>query len=317
MRIAILDDLELAALASADWSSLPDVAQLVALDRHVEDREQLAGLLAGFDVVVAQRERTAFDRDLLERLPDLRLLVTTGPRNAAIDVKACEQLGITVSATTNEGSPVVEQAWALILGALRHVPEHDASMRSGAWAPRTGRGLEGRTLGLLGLGKTGTRMARIGAAMGMRVIAWSQNLSEETAAERGAERVEEDVLYAEADVLSVHLLLSGRTRGLVGERQLRLMKPDALLVNTSRGPIVEEDALLRACREGWIGGAALDVYDVEPLPADHALRHEPSILLAPHAGYVTAENYRAWFGDVVDDIAAWHAGAPIRLLTSS
>ncbi|MGE0820055.1 MAG: D-2-hydroxyacid dehydrogenase family protein [Candidatus Nanopelagicales bacterium] len=317
MRIAILDDLEKSALSSADWGVLPDVEELVVLDRHVADRDELSGLLAGFDVVVAQRERTTFDRDLLERLPDLRLLVTTGPRNAAIDVKACEQLGITVSATTNEGSPVVEQAWALILGALRHVPEHDASMRSGGWAPRTGRGLEGRTLGLLGLGKTGTRMARIGAAMGMRVIAWSTNLTAERAAERGAERVEEDVLYAESDVLSVHLLLSGRTRGLVGERQLRLMKPDALLVNTSRGPIVDEEALLRACREGWIGGAALDVYNVEPLPAEHPLRREPSILLAPHTGYVTAENYRAWFGDVVDDIAAWQAGAPVRLLTSS
>lgn len=317
MRIAILDDLEQAALASAGWAGLPDVEEIVALDRHVADREELAALLAGFDVVVAQRERTRIDRDLLERLPDLRLLVSTGPRNAAIDLKACEERGVTVCATTNEGSPVVEQAWALILGALRHVPRHDSSMRAGEWAPTTGRSLEGRTLGLLGLGKTGTRMARIGSAMGMRVIAWSQNLTDELAVERGAERVDEDRLYAESDVLSVHLLLSGRTRGLVGERQLRLMKPDSLLVNTSRGPIVDEDALLRACREGWIGGAALDVYDVEPLPADHALRGEPAILLAPHAGYVTAENYRVWFGDVVEDIAAWRAGAPIRLLTSA
>ena len=317
MRIAILDDLERAALASADWASLGDVEEIVVLDRHVSDRDELAALLAGFEVVVAQRERTGIDRDLLERLPDLRLLVSTGPRNAAIDVKACEELGITVCATTNEGMPVVEQAWALILGSLRHVTAHDASMRAGGWSPVLGRGLEGRTLGLLGLGRTGTRMARIGAAMGMRVIAWSQNLTDEVAAERGAERVEEHELYAQADELSVHLLLSGRTRGLVGEEQLRLMKPDALLVNTSRGPIVDEAALLRACREGWIAGAALDVYAEEPLPADHRLRSEPSILLAPHAGYVTAENYRVWFGDVVEDIAAWQAGAPIRLLTTA
>lgn len=317
MRIAILDDLERAALASADWGSLADVEEIVVLDRHVVDRDELAALLAGFDVVVAQRERTAFDRDLLERLPDLRLLVSTGPRNAAIDVKTCEELGILVCATTGGGTPVVEQAWALILGALRHVPAHDSSMKAGGWSPLLGRGLEGRTLGLLGLGRTGTRMARIGAAMGMRVIAWSQNLTPEAAVERGAVRVDEHELYAESDVLSVHLLLSGRTRGLVGEEQLRLMKADALLVNTSRGPIVDEAALLRACREGWIGGAALDVYADEPLPFDHPLRHEPSILLAPHAGYVTAENYRVWFGDVVEDIAAWQAGAPIRLLTSA
>ena len=250
MRIAILDDLERAALDSADWSALGEVEEIVVLDRHVDDRDELSALLAGFDVVVAQRERTAFDRDLLERLPDLRLLVSTGPRNAAIDVRSCEELGITVCATSNEGSPVVEQAWALILGSLRNVAAHDTSMRAGGWSPILGRGLEGRTLGLLGLGRTGTRMARIGAAMGMRVIAWSQNLTVEDAAERGAVRVEERELYAEADVLSVHLLLSGRTRGLVGEEQLRLMKPDAVLVNTSRGPIVDEAALLRACRDG-------------------------------------------------------------------
>ena len=315
MRIAILDDLEQAALASADWSRLHDVEEVVAFDRHVADRDDLAEALGGCDVVVVQRERTAVDRALLERLPRLRLLVTTGPRNVAIDLVACDALGVTVCATTNEGSPVVEQAWALILGSVRHVVAHDVSMRRGDWHPITGRALQGRTLGLLGLGRTGTRMARIGAAMGMRVIAWSQNLTDELAAERGAARVEKDELFAESDVLSVHLLLSGRTRGLVGERELRLMKPDALLVNTSRGPIVDEGALLTACRERWIGGAALDVYDAEPLPGDHPLRSEPSVLLAPHAGYVTAETYRTWFGDVVEDIAAWQAGTPIRVLS--
>ena len=313
MRICILDDLEGVALESADWASLESVVD--AVDRHVADPDELVALLQAYDVVVAQRERTAFPRSVLERLPDLRLLVTTGPRNAAIDVAACADLGITVCHTRPGGTPVVEHAWALILAALRDIPGHVASMRAGEWAPVAGRSLEGRTLGLVGLGKTGTRMARIGTAFGMDVVAWSENLTDDVAAERGARLVTKNELFASSDVVSVHTLLSRRTRGLVADEELRAMRRDAWLVNTSRGPIVDEAALLRACREGWIAGAAVDVFDVEPLPADHELRRLPNVLLTPHAGYVTRENFRDWFDDVVEDIAAFAAGTPVRTLT--
>ena len=314
MRICILDDVERVALASADWGSLA-ADEVVALDRHLADVDELVAVLSRFDVVVAQRERTPLPRAVLERLPALRLLVTTGVRNAAIDLTACADLGITVCNTGAGGTPVVELAWALLLAAVRDVPARDASMRAGEWQPTAGRTVEGLTLGLLGLGRTGTRMAHIAHAFGMDVVAWSENLTDEAAAAQGVRRVTKRDLFATSDAVSIHTLLSRRTRGIVGEAELRAMRPDAWLVNTSRGPVCDEDALVRACRERWIAGAALDVFETEPLPADHVLRSLPNVVLTPHVGYVTRENLRAWFGDVVEDIAAYAAGAPVRLLT--
>ena len=315
MRICILDDVERVALACADWASLTGVTELVAVDRRLSP-DELVAVLARFDVVVLQRERTAFPRALVEQLPNLRLVVTTGPRNAALDVAACTERGIVVCATRGGGTPVVELAWALLLAAWRDLPDRATSMRAGQWMSVAGRSLEGARLGLLGLGRTGSRMAAIGRAFGMDVVAWSENLTEEVAAERGARLVGRRELFEVSDAVSVHLLLSRRTRGLVGEAELRAMRRDAWLVNTSRGPIVDEAALLQACREQWIGGAALDVFDVEPLPADHELRRLPNVLLTPHVGYVTVENLREWFADVVEDIAAYRAGSPIRVLTA-
>jgi phosphoglycerate dehydrogenase-like enzyme len=314
MRIAILDDVERVALTCADWASL-GADDVVAFDRHVDDVAELAELLGGFDVVVVQRERTRIGADLLALLPDLRLVVTTGFRNAAIDVAACAAQGVVVCNTGGDASPVVEHAWALVLGALRDLPSRDASMRRGEWAPTAGRALEGRTLGLLGLGKTGARMARIGAAFDLDVIAWSQNLTPEAATDRGARRVEKDELFALSDVLSVHLMLSPRSRGLVGERELRLMRLDAWLVNSSRGPIVDERALVTALLERRIAGAALDVFDDEPLAVDHPLRSLPNTVLTPHVGYATLENYRDWYGTAVGRIAAWRDGLPEGVVT--
>ena len=315
VRICILDDVERVALDSADWASL-EADEVVALDRHVADADELVTLLAPFDVVVAQRERTPLPRAVIERLPGLRLLVTTGVRNAAIDLAACADHGITVCNTGGGGNPVVELAWALLLAAVRDVPDRVTSMRAGEWQPTAGRTVEGLVLGLLGLGRTGTRMARIGQAFGMDVVAWSENLTAEAAAEHGVRRVTKHDLFETSDVVSVHTVLSDRTRGIVGEPELRAMRPDAWLVNTSRGPVCDENAVVRACREGWIAGAALDVFDVEPLPADHVLRTLPNVLLTPHVGYVTRENLRSWFGAVVEDVAAYAAGTPIRTLTT-
>jgi phosphoglycerate dehydrogenase-like enzyme len=313
MRIAILDDVERVALASADWSSL-GADDVLALDRHVDD--ELVTILEPYDVVLVQRERTPLPRALLERLPNLRLLVTTGFRNASLDLAACADLGITVCTTGGDMSPVVEMTWALILAALRDVPQHAQSMRAGAWEQAAGRSLEGSTLGLVGLGKTGGRMAEVARAFRMDVVAWSANLTAETAEARGARLVGRRELFEVSDVVSIHLLLSGRTRGLVGTDELRAMKHDAWLVNTSRGPIVDEAALVQALRERWIAGAALDVFAVEPLPAHHELRKMPNTILTPHAGYVTRENYRDWYSSAVDVIAAHAAGSPIRVMTA-
>jgi phosphoglycerate dehydrogenase-like enzyme len=314
MRIAILDDVERVALSSADWSSL-GADDVLALDRHVDDHDELVAILEPYDVVLVQRERTPFPRALLERLPNLRLLVTTGFRNASLDLAACADLGITVCNTGGDMSPVVEMTWALILAALRDVPHHAQAMRDGRWEQVAGRSLEGSTLGIVGLGKTGARMAEVARAFRMDVVAWSANLTVEAAEERGARLVGKRELFEISDVVSVHLLLSGRSRGLVGAEELRAMKPDAWLVNTSRGPIVDESALLTALREGWIAGAALDVFDVEPLPSDHELRRLPNTILTPHAGYVTRENYRDWYTAAVEAITAYAAGAPIRVMT--
>ena len=312
-RIAVLDDHQGVALASADWSLLPAGCTVdVARERLVG--EDLVAFLDGARAVVVMRERTRVDAALLDRLPALELVVTTGMRNAAIDVRAAAERGVTVCGTRALAGPATELTWALILACLRRIPEEVAAMREGAWQTTVGQELEGRTLGLLGLGHIGRRMARVAHAFDMRVTAWSPNLTPERAAEVGAYFVEKQELFATADVVSVHLKLGDRSHGLVGAQELRAMRPDAWLVNTSRGPIVDAAALLTAVREGWIAGAALDVYDEEPLPADHPFRSTPGILATGHLGYVTTGNYRIYYSDAVEDIAAFLAGTPVRIL---
>jgi len=311
-RIAILDDYQNVARASADWDSLP--AEIVVFQEHLPGEEAVAEAIAGFDVVVAMRERTAFPASLIERLPGLKLLVTTGMRNLAIDMETAARHGIPVCGTGMLPYAAFEHAWALILALVKNIPREDRCMREGGWQAGVTHGLNGKTLGLLGLGKLGAQAARVGLAFEMEVIAWSQNLSDERAAECGAARVDKDELLRRSDVVSIHLVLSDRTRGLVGKRELELMKPTAYLVNTSRGPIVDETALVEALEAGTIAGAGLDVYDIEPLPAHHPLRSTPNTVLTGHTGYVMQENYELAYGDAVEDIRAWLDGKPVRVL---
>jgi phosphoglycerate dehydrogenase-like enzyme len=314
-RVAVLDDYQGVAERMADWTSLPEGTEVVFFHDHVAEPETLVDRLSNFDVVVAMRERTPFPRALLARLRRLRLLVTTGMRNAAIDLDAAAELGITVAGTDGIGTSTAELTWALILALLRHVPEEDASIRAGGWQRTLGVDLAGRRLGVIGLGRIGRQVAAVGRAFGMEVVAWSQHLTEEAARAAGARRLDKFELLAEADVVTIHLVLSDRTWGLIGTAELRAMKPTAYLINTSRGPIVEEQALIAALRSGQIAGAALDVYDIEPLPPDHPLRTTPNTVLTPHLGYVTEAGYRLFYGQAVEDIAAFMAGTPIRVLT--
>jgi phosphoglycerate dehydrogenase-like enzyme len=313
MRVAVLDDYQNVARSCADWDRLPD-AELVCFRDHVGDPRELVARLAGFEVVVAMRERTPFPRATLERLPSLRLLVTTGPWNAAIDVDAARALGVTVCGTGGPLHNTAELTWALILAVARDLPAEDALLRAGGWQRGLGRTLHGATLSVLGLGHLGRQVARIGVAFGMTVLAWSANLTAARCDDVGAKLVGGDELLERADVLTIHLRLSDRTAGLVGARELALMRPTAMLVNTSRGPIVDERALADALTRGALGGAGLDVFSVEPLPLDHPLRRAPNTVLTPHLGYVTTDAYRTFYGDAVEDIAAWSAGAPVRVI---
>ncbi|MFF4956475.1 D-2-hydroxyacid dehydrogenase family protein [Streptomyces sp. NPDC001222] len=313
MKIAILDDYQNVALSLADWDSLG--AQVDVFDEAFADETATVAALAGYEVVVAMRERTPFPASTLRQLPQLRLLVTTGPGNASIDVDTARQLGITVCGTGYFSYPTVELTWGLILSATRLIPQQVESVRNGGWQVGLGTSLNGATLGVLGLGRLGTRVAEIGRAFGMETIAWSQNLKPEDARAKGVAYVSRDELFARSDVLSVHVVLSERTRGLVGERELRLMKPTAILVNTSRGPVIDETALLGTLREKRIAGAALDVFDREPLPADHPLRSVDNAVVTPHIGYVSRDLYEVFYRDAVEDIAAWAAGSPQRTLT--
>lgn len=310
-RVAVLDDYQDVARSIVEWPAGCDVSTFTD---HVADEDVLIARLEGFDVVVAMRERTAFPRSVLERLPDLKLLVTTGPRNAAIDVAAATELGIVVSGTWGIVSNTVELTWALILGVARGLPDEVASVRSGGWQRGLGRDLNGKTLGVLGVGNIGSQVAHIAKAFGMGVIAWSANLTDERAEGVGATRVEKDELFQRADIVTVHLVLSDRTRGLIGREELALMKPTALLINTSRGPIVDDDALVDALERGAIAGAGLDAFEVEPLPGDHPYRRLPTVVATPHIGYVTEDCYRIFFDQIVEDITAWQAGAPVRVL---
>jgi phosphoglycerate dehydrogenase-like enzyme len=316
VRVAILDDYQKVAQSSADWTVLPTDVDVTFFHDHVADADQLVARLAPFAIVGIMRERTPFPASLLQRLPNLRLLITTGPRNAAVDVAAAQRLGVTVCGTRSSGHATAELAMALILALARGLPAETASVRAGGWQVGVGRELAGAVLGVVGLGRLGGRLARLGQAFEMTTIAWSQNLTETAAAERGARRVDKAELFRQADFISVHLQLSARTRGLIGAADFALMKPDACLVNTSRGPIVAEDALVDALRSGRIAGAALDVYDHEPLPRDHRLRSIPNLLLTPHIGYVTRQSYAVFYGDMVAGIAAFLGGQPQRVIGS-
>lgn len=312
MRIAVLDDYQQVAAALADWSTLE--AEIVFFPDHISDRAELVSRLAGFDVVVAMRERTPFPRPVLEGLPDLRLLVTTGSANASIDVEAAQESGIVVSGTGALPHPTAELTFALILTLSRGLVDQVVSVRGGGWQVGLGRDLLGSTLGVIGLGRLGSRVAKLGRAFGMDVLAWSHNLTRERAAEVGVRQVSMDELLRLADFVTIHLRLSDRTAGLIGRDELALMRPDACLVNTSRGPIVDETALLEAVRSSVIAGAAVDVFDHEPLPPDHPFRTEPRILATPHIGYVTRESYQVFYEGAVESIEAWRDGEPIRVL---
>jgi phosphoglycerate dehydrogenase-like enzyme len=313
MKILVLDDYQQCAATFADWEGLDN--EVVFVHEHLVG-DGLLEALRDATVVVAMRERTAFDAALLDRLPNLRLLVTTGAKNASIDVAAAQDRGVTVCGTRSLASPAAELTWALILAVTRQVPESDAGLRAGGWQTTIGTELAGRTLGLVGLGRLGQRVARVGVAFEMDVLAWSQNLDPALAREHHTTPVSKEELLARSDVVSLHLRLSGRTQGVIGAAELAQMKRSAYLVNTSRGPLVDEAALLQALQSGQIAGAGLDVYDEEPLPPDHPLRTTPRTVLTPHLGYVTEGGYRVFYGDAVEDIQAWLDGEPIRLVST-
>jgi len=312
---AVLDDYQQVALASADWRALSDALDVRVLHRHAGE-DELVSLISDCEIVVLMRERTPFTRSLIARLPALKLIVTSGMRNAAIDLEAARERGVTVCGTASRAEPPAELTWSLILALARHVTQEAAAFRAnGPWQSTIGADLHGRTLGVLGLGNIGSRVARVGAAFGMRVLAWSENLTPDRARAAGAELVpsKRDLLQ-QSDVVSIHLVLSARTRGLLAADDLRRMKPTAYLVNTSRASIVDGDALVRALREGWIAGAGLDVFEEEPPAADDPLRSLPNVLATPHLGYVSRDNYRTYYGEAVEDIAAFLKGTPIRML---
>ena len=314
MRVAVLDDYQSVAMEVADWSVLPAGTEVQTFSDHLDDIEAVAERLREFEIVVAMRERTPFPRELLERLPRLELLITTGSQNAAIDVEAARELGAIVCGTGSLGFATAELTWGLILALARQIPREDRAIREGGWQVALGQGLQGKTLGIIGLGNLGTQVARIGAAFGMELVAWSQNLTEERAEAAGAELAPLEELLARSDVVTIHLKLSERTRGLIGAPELEAMKQSGYIVNTSRGPIIDEDALVEALEAGAIAGAGLDTFDREPLPLDHPLRRLPNTVLTPHVGYVIEEGYRGYYGDAVEDIAAFLAGSPVRMI---
>jgi phosphoglycerate dehydrogenase-like enzyme len=313
---AVLDDYQNVALSVADWTPIAGRVGVRVFNEHIEDRDAVARALAGFDVIVAMRERTPFDAWLLERLPNLKLLVTTGMRNAAIDLEAAAKRNVTVCGTAGSVGSTTELAWGLILALAREIPKENALFHSGGkWQTTLGRGMNGKTLGVIGLGNLGARTAKVGRAFEMQVLAWSPRLTDARCAEIGVARAATlDDLLRESDVVSIHVVLNEGSRGMIGARELGLMKRDAILVNTSRGPLVDEQALIAALKERRIAGAGLDVYDREPLPNDHPLRRLDNVVATPHLGYVTLEGYRVFYREAVEDIAAWLAGRPVRVL---
>jgi phosphoglycerate dehydrogenase-like enzyme len=304
-RIAILDDYQNVALELADWSLLADRATLTVFNDHVSEFPEIVERLLPFDVLCVMRERTPLSGDVLARLPRLKLIASTGRQNSSIDLAAAADHNIDVMHTAYDFSSTVELTWALILASVRNLVVETAAVRSGGWQRTVGDGIRGKVLGLLGLGNIGSEVARIGRAFGMDVIAWSENLEPQKAQERSARRVSKEELFKRADIVTIHLILSSRTRGLVGKSELGLMKSSARLVNTSRGPIVDEVALVDALRERRIAGAAIDVFDIEPLPKDHELRLLDTVVTTPHIGYVSRDLYRIFYQDTVANIAEW------------
>jgi phosphoglycerate dehydrogenase-like enzyme len=300
----------------ADWRVLPADVEVQVFRDHLAAESALVERLKGFEIIVAMRERTPFPRRVLEELPRLRLLITTGMRNASIEVDAATDCGVLVCGTEGLPYPTAELTWALILALVRQVPREDRATRNGQWQVSIGVGLQGKTLGVIGLGRLGSQVAAIGKAFGMSILAWSQNLTAERAAQNGATLVSKDALLSEADIVTIHLVLSNRTRGLIGAREFGLMKPTAYLINTSRGPIVDEQALIQTLQRRAIAGAGLDVFDEEPLPLEHPLRRLENTVLTPHLGYVTAETYRIFYGHAVENIQAFLRGQPVRTLNT-
>ncbi|SEI21337.1 D-2-hydroxyacid dehydrogenase family protein [Pseudomonas asplenii] len=314
LQIAVIDDWQGVAGEVVDWSVLAGIGQVSFLHDYPAATEVMAERLAGYDVICVMRERSTFDEALLRQLPRLKLLVTGGMRNAALDIRAATALGIQVCGTESYKHAAPELTWTLAMALSRNLVKEANALRAGDWQVGLGNDLYGKTLGILGLGSIGQKIARYGQTFGMRVIAWSQNLTAERAAEVGVEYVSKQALFEQADLLSVHLVLSDRSRGLVDAQALSWMKPSAYLVNTARGPIVDEAALVSALRQGRLAGAALDVFEQEPLPAGHPFRTLDNVLATPHVGYVSQNNYRMFYGQMIEDIQAWAAGEPIRTL---
>jgi phosphoglycerate dehydrogenase-like enzyme len=314
VKIAILDDYQGVATSMADWTTLPPGSQVDSFQEHIASQVRLAEVLEPYEIIVLMRDRTLFTRPLLQQLPRLRLLVSAGVRNAAIDVSAANDCGVTVSGTGYVASSTPELTWGLILALIRHIPEEDGSIRTGGWQHTVGADLAGRTLGIVGFGHIGRAVARVAQAFEMHVIAWSHNLTIEDAATGGATLVTKDELFSSSDAISIHVMLSERTIGLVSARELSQMKRTAVLVNTSRGPVVDQEALVEAVTSGHIRGAALDVFNEEPLPLDSPLRSLKNTVLTPHLGFVTEAFYRRVYEDAVEDIVAFLAGSPIRVL---
>ncbi|MEN5092552.1 D-2-hydroxyacid dehydrogenase family protein [Pseudomonas protegens] len=314
VQIAVIDDWQDVARDVVDWSVLQGIGQVSFLHDYPADHATLIQRLQPFQVICLMRERTVFDAALLQGLPRLKLLLTGGMRNAAIDLKAATALGVQVCGTDSYKHAAPELTWALLMALTRNLLNEANALRAGHWQQGLGGDLHGKTLGILGLGSIGQRVAQFGQVFGMRVIAWSENLTAERAAIAGATLVSKQELFEQADMLSVHLVLSERSRGLVDAQALGWMKPEALLVNTARGPIVDEAALIAALEQGRLAGAALDVFAREPLPADHPFRRLPNVLATPHIGYVSQQNYRQFFTQMIENLQAWHAGQPIRPL---
>jgi D-3-phosphoglycerate dehydrogenase len=318
-RCAILDDYQSVALQMADWSKVAGDLEIKVFNEPLGDLNEVARALKGFAIICAMRERTPFPRELIEALPDLRLLVTTGMVNRAIDLDAAKARNVMVCGTPSFGNPTTGIAWGLILELTRRIGFENARLKSDAlWQSVVGTDVEGLTLGVIGLGKLATRVAEVGKAFRMKVVAWSQNITPERAAAVGVEyAASKEDLLRQSDIVSIHIPLTPKSRGLIGAKELGLMKPSGFLVNTSRGPIVEEAALLAVLREGKIAGAGLDVYDIEPLPLAHPLRKLDNVVLTPHLGYASQQNYRAYFAGVVDDIRGFLDGKPVRVITAA
>jgi phosphoglycerate dehydrogenase-like enzyme len=309
---AVLDDYQNCALGFANWGSLKNVQVKIFTDT-ISTQDALVERLTGFEIIVAMRERTHFDAGLLACLPRLKLLVTTGIRNSVIDLDAAVAHGVVVCGTQILPNPAPELAWGILLALARNIPDQVASVRAGGWQTQIGVGLEGKTLGIVGLGKIGTRMARVAQAFNMSVLAWQPTITSERCKAAGVECTSSlEDLMERSDIVTVHMVLADSTRGMIGSRELARMKPTAMLVNTARGPLVDEEALVRTLQEGRIAGAALDVYDIEPLPAHHPLRTLPNVIATPHLGYVSRENYQIFFSEAVENIQNWLQGTPVR-----